>query len=539
MKLLREPNPVWMREMRQAARLTRTPVVLATVTSSAALLVSAIGGAASSATLPAEVGTVLYHTFFSIAFAVVCWVGPGVAALTIASERSAKTWEALVLTGLSPRVIARGKFAAALTYIGLFLVALAPVGALPFLFGGVTATEVLAAFGLLWVFAALAVGFGLSVSSATASPAVALLVTLPSAVGVSIVTYTALGFGLSFAAHERWPGVSEGLPAWLPTAYVRADFGLPYVVYLVLAPLVIALVLASFFYEVTTANLADPNDDRSSALKRWFSLASLAVTLVALLPPLAVSSEPWIPTVLGLGASGLVSALALFVLAGDAESPSRRVLAAWERTRASALARFLGPGIDRTMLFLSLVTAVSQTVIAIEGVVLDERHPSGSDHGGALLAVAGYGIAFYAFLAGFVTFARTRTRARATTRVLLVFVLFAAFAGPWLVLAIAGVSSGSFDKTLALAAPSPLYVFVVLGEATSYDAPATLRNAALAVLFWLAAGALSGAIGARRLARARSEECARTATLEAELRLEDEAERARREDEATIREVVV
>src|SRR5688572_17869414 len=138
-----------MRELRQSARLQRTPVILATVTGMMTLLICSVGGVASVTAEPAKVGSGIFHTFFSLAFAVVTWIGPAVAASSIAGERGNRTWEALVLTGLTPAKIARGKFLASLTYVSLYIVMLAPVGALPFLFGGVTATEVLIAFVIL------------------------------------------------------------------------------------------------------------------------------------------------------------------------------------------------------------------------------------------------------------------------------------------------------------------------------------------------------------------------------------------------------
>jgi len=145
-RLRENPNPVWMRELKQAARLQRTPIILAVVTAMMTLLICSVGGVASTTSEPAKVGVGIFHTFFSLAFAVVTWVGPAVAANTIAGERSGRTWEALQLTSLTPRSIARGKFLAAFTYISLYVVMLVPVGALPFLFGGVTASEVLIAF---------------------------------------------------------------------------------------------------------------------------------------------------------------------------------------------------------------------------------------------------------------------------------------------------------------------------------------------------------------------------------------------------------
>ncbi|PMU64969.1 ABC transporter permease, partial [Pseudomonas sp. FW215-L2] len=84
------------------------------------------------------------------AYLVVTLVGPAVAANSIASEREGKTWEAVLLTGLTPKNIARGKFMAAYTTIAIYIVVLAPVGALSFLFGGVTATDVVTAFAFLF-----------------------------------------------------------------------------------------------------------------------------------------------------------------------------------------------------------------------------------------------------------------------------------------------------------------------------------------------------------------------------------------------------
>jgi hypothetical protein len=64
-------------------------------------------------------------------------------------------------------------------------VVLAPVGALSFLFGGVTATEVVVAFAFLFVLAALAVAFGLGVSSLMSSLRGAIVVTLAALAGAA------------------------------------------------------------------------------------------------------------------------------------------------------------------------------------------------------------------------------------------------------------------------------------------------------------------------------------------------------------------
>jgi len=55
-RLRENPNPVWMRELKQAARLQRTPIILAVVTGMMTLLICSVGGVASTTTEPAKVG---------------------------------------------------------------------------------------------------------------------------------------------------------------------------------------------------------------------------------------------------------------------------------------------------------------------------------------------------------------------------------------------------------------------------------------------------------------------------------------------------
>ena len=52
-RLTRDPNPVWMRELRQSARLQRTPVILMATTVAVALLICSVGGVASVTAEPA------------------------------------------------------------------------------------------------------------------------------------------------------------------------------------------------------------------------------------------------------------------------------------------------------------------------------------------------------------------------------------------------------------------------------------------------------------------------------------------------------
>ena len=216
-------QPIWLRETRQASRLLRTPWILFALTVIVTLGLSAFGAVAvSDHVTPSNIGTMVFHVFFSIAYVVVVLAGSAIAANAIAVEREGKTFEALQLTGLGPRQVARQKFASAYTQLAQYIFALAPVGALSFLFGGVTTTEVVIAYVMLFAVGALSVGFGLALSSLMPNLRAALL----STVAVSVIAGPALwgffGFGGSAVAHHLWHDIPEAHPIWMPLAYTRA-----------------------------------------------------------------------------------------------------------------------------------------------------------------------------------------------------------------------------------------------------------------------------------------------------------------------------
>lgn len=465
---VRQPNPIWIRELRQSARQTRTPVILAVVTGMMTLLIASIGGVLSTTAEPAQVGIGVFHTFFSLAFAVVTWVGPAVAAATIASERSGRTWEALLLTGLTPASIARGKFLASFTYVGLYVVMLAPVGGLSFLFGGVTPAEVLLAFGLLMLLAALSVAFGLAVSSKLASPAVSILVTLFVAVPLSIVVYVSGGVGLSFAVRELWPSITGGAPVWLPTAYVRADFGLSYLVFLVLFPVLSAAIPGWLFYEVTIANMASPSDDRSTRLRVWLLVSAPLVTAAMTASGLALGKADWF--LAGVTVCWVFFVFSAFLLAGEPLGPSARVEVRWSRVKVGRLQRALGPGIGRATLLAAALTCVCLVLLTAVGLRLvstrDERY--------ALLSISGYALGFSLFCLGFSAWSRARASSPAVPRVLLASVTFVALIGPYVAMAIGGIFADSSPRMLLVAAPSPAFAFAVVDRFRSPGGEADL-----------------------------------------------------------------
>ena len=484
-RLRTEPNPVWIRELKQAARLGRTPILLAGLTILFTLLVSAIGGIASAQFNPATTGVILFQVFFSCAWFVVTLIGPAVAANTIASEREGHTWEAVILTGLPPGRIARGKFLAAFTSIGSYVVALAPVGALPFLFGGVTATEVVVAFALLFLIALLSVAFGLALSSKMDRLRTAIVVTLLLSFPASAFGFLVFGVALGGAAHKLWSGVLEWGPIWLPTAYDRADFDATYVLVLVVLPIVCVSLPAWFLYEVTIANLTSVTDDRSSGLKRWFVVAAPVLALTCAVPVATSASDV---TVWAAAAGSFVFVFltfAVFLFLGDPIGPSRRVVAHWDRTRRTKLARFFGPSITHAAEVLFVATIVCFALVVAGGAIAVHRAsiPSLSAPDlGEIEVFAFYSVCFLMFLVGFGAFVRARAGDATKARAIVAIVFFSAAAGPWIVAAICGiVAEHTSPLLISVAAPSPLFAFRMMEALRKTEDPPLFAGGACAI----------------------------------------------------------
>ena len=104
------PNPILMRELRQDARLVRTPWLIMGSTMLLGLTIASMGSQRAGAA-PEEVGMMVFQAFFILAYFALAIVGPAVSANSIAAEREGRTWEAMLLTGMTARQITRGKSA--------------------------------------------------------------------------------------------------------------------------------------------------------------------------------------------------------------------------------------------------------------------------------------------------------------------------------------------------------------------------------------------------------------------------------------------
>jgi len=473
MDLLRaQPNPLWMREMRQSARLLRTPIILMVLAVLTTMLMASLGGMMTGSQSPAEVGTILFHTYFSLAWFVVTLVGPALAANSIASEREGHTWEAVMLTGLRPAEVARGKFMSAYTAIAMFIVMLAPVGALPFLFGGVTPIEVLVAFVFLFLIALLSVAFGLAISSNMESLRGALLVTLLGAIPLSVFAFSFFGVAMSAGAHELWDAVESGPPVWLPTAYSRAPFGVEYVVYLILLPLAAISVPAWLLYEVTRSNLTSVTDDRSHGLKRWLMVTSFVLAAAATVPMFAVRSRDRADAlIIGMSIYVVFIVFCALLFGGEPIGPSRRVKQLLEE--AGALRRFIAPGVVKAAQLQLVCALLALAALCAVGVVFINTVAGAraTQQTEQVVVFAAYAIGFSCFVIGLAAWLRSRATSSAVPRVLLIVTLFFISTGPWILAAITGVigAGSSNNSSLVVAAPSPFYVFVALAALARPD----------------------------------------------------------------------
>jgi ABC-type transport system involved in multi-copper enzyme maturation permease subunit len=474
------PNPVWIRELRQSARLLRTPYILLALTVLSALFLCSIGGLMAGKSNPADIGEVLYQIFFSIGFFVVTWAGPALAANSIASEREGRTWEALLLTGLPPGVIARGKFLAAFTGIGMYIVMLAPVGALAFVFGGVTATEVFLAFVWLFIIAGLSVAFGLALSSKMQNLRGALLLAVMLSVVISLFLYLFGGLMMSALIHDMWKSMPKVSPVWLPKAYLRASFDLQYLTFLVFLPLIVMVMPAWFLYEVTIANLTSVTDDRSSGVRLWFIVASIFTALGGVSIVLGNPSHSSSGTLRGLVILAFVLYLfhvtfGAFVFAGEPIGPSRRVKINWKRHEVGMWKRSLGPGVisaAKTQINLLVLGTLILTLPIIAHMFITKM--LNWENGMAVGVLMLYLISFGVFMVGCTSWLRVRTNSSGVSRVLLLVIVFFAMSGPWILAAISGgLATGRSNGLLVIAAPSPGFALLVIEELNRSSAELT------------------------------------------------------------------
>jgi hypothetical protein len=486
-------NPVWRRELQESTRANRRPWIVLGLSLSASAAIAGIGflSSAEGGMTPADVGKFLYQVLFSLAAAVVAIAGAGTAAGTLASERDGHTAEALQLSQLSPRDIARGKLCASIGTMLVYIGALVPAGAIPYVFGGVTAIEVLLGFAFLTLFSVVAVTFGLAGGATLQRTRAATVLTVALAALLFPALYIVFGFGCNTALLRIFPAVQREMPIWWPVAMANTSITLRASVLLALTPLAWFAICTTLFYEVAVAQLSETADDRTSALKRWFlgSLATLSLLTVAI-PSVLTEREPRLFAAAGsfaVLASFLV--LAIFLVSGDARESSRRV-AAPRRAMPSRTAltswpmTALRPGIVRSLVLVPLSGSIALLGPAL---IHDQRgifpDPYGYEGAGRLPAAgvgttvtcAAFAWCFVFFLAALTSYLRSHLGVWRTRCAAMVAVAALSIA-PLLVSASLRADRTDAGTAEVFASPSPAYV-VWLAEATR-SSPSTSRRSA-------------------------------------------------------------
>jgi ABC-type transport system involved in multi-copper enzyme maturation permease subunit len=111
------------------------------------------------------VGRFLFQGMVLLMVTAVVMVVPGVTALTIVGERERQTLGLLQVTQLTPFQLVIGKLSSSLSYFLLLVVAVAPIIALPLLFGGMSLGDVFAGLGMMLLTATMVGSVSLAISA--------------------------------------------------------------------------------------------------------------------------------------------------------------------------------------------------------------------------------------------------------------------------------------------------------------------------------------------------------------------------------------
>jgi ABC-2 type transport system permease protein len=177
-----DSQPVLVKELRTRMRGARAfwvlTIYLGVLAGFALLLYLAVRSSVVNDPFSAgqTIGKALFLGVAAVALIQVMIIVPAQAAGAISGEREHETFDLLIVTLLPAWKIVLGKLLAALAYAVLLIVAVVPLMALAFFFGGVTGTEVLIALLGLLVTAVLygAVGILWSVITVRTMPAMVL-----------------------------------------------------------------------------------------------------------------------------------------------------------------------------------------------------------------------------------------------------------------------------------------------------------------------------------------------------------------------------
>jgi hypothetical protein len=420
--LVRDPNPILLKELRATLRTPLFVRFLYLCTGLVAIVVL-MGSATFSGTntAPAEVGRAIFHLFFGTLALVLVFAAPSQAASAFTLEKETKTWESLLLSGMSPTRIVLGKFFAVYGSILLVVIAVAPVIGVGFLFGGVSPLAVLVGFGWLLGALAVAVSFGIAVSvrmeSTRSSVSATTVIFIPLA-----LMWSAAVVALGEPARSAWGTPFDG-PIWFGPAFAER--------YDALDAWLLLIVLPGYFFSMLTwLNLAGsiagvnaPGVDRSTGLKLWaiYAVTGTAIAVTGAASMLTTAEDMGEGgIVFGTFALAMIFPVVALVFANEPPLPPR--VGTPRGIVGNLLWDTVGPGAGPTLRFTLLVLAAGMAGLCGGPVILRHAlYPVSPDNEiadlGALVLLAG-GVSVFAALAATAAWLRSILRNGAAARML-------------------------------------------------------------------------------------------------------------------------
>lgn len=494
-------NPILVRELRSLFRGRLFVWFLTIATFALSLLVFTTGALeANNAVLPSSVGRSLFQLFFIVAMLVLGIVAPSQSATSLTSEKEQKTFEGIILTGLSPVRILLGKFAGSVAAMFLVLVAFLPVVGIAFLFGGISPYHILFGYISLLLLLAPSSGFGVAISAHLSSSRVATIISSLTSVSFTLFLLIVLvdyGDTYTFAR-----GGGMGGPFFFVDLLVQSSFDLT-TVSIAVAVAVSCSVFPTWFYLASAlAALRPMSQNRVKPLKVWaVALSSWCVVAVsAMLYNLHRSASIEIERS-GLTAMtwwGLV--LVLFSLIFINEPVLARSHPDQEpRSLVGKVLALFGSGASSTLRFSALLIVVSAASMAAVIITLRNLFVplvfQGTHFTSSIIALsAAYAVTGVA-LVSFGTLMRALTNKGFVARLLTVAGLALSIFIPLFVLSFSGNMSASsrdlpFVITISPIFPIALSVHLDTQPYTVWNAsdviPMVVVGVSLAAIFWTA-----------------------------------------------------
>ncbi len=209
-------NPVLRREVLERFRTRRSPWFIFGWTIGIGLIgyVAYLTGQQFSSVIFGRLiatqymGRFLFQAMAILMMSAVVLIVPGVTALSIVSERERQTLPLLQVTQLTPLQLIWGKLASSMSFFLLLLAAVAPVVAVPLLFGGMSLGDVAASLGLMLATAVMLGSASIAISARAKTSRGAVAGSYAFAFVVAFLTFTLIlaeVFVLSPSGQSRIP----------------------------------------------------------------------------------------------------------------------------------------------------------------------------------------------------------------------------------------------------------------------------------------------------------------------------------------------